>query len=69
MVSAGVSEVGVVLQALHQVLDVWYLMELAEHEGFEVLFRVVFDESSGAFCVEIFPEDGVDRIKIEILER
>ena len=60
MVSAGFSEDGVALQALHQVLDVGYLEELSEHEGFEVPFGVVFDGSSGSFCVEVFPECGMD---------
>ncbi len=60
-VSAGFSEDGVAFQALHQVLDVGYLMELAEHEGFEVPFGLVFDGSSGSFGVKVFPEDGVDR--------
>jgi hypothetical protein len=60
-VSAGVSEVGVAFEAFDEVLDLGYLEELAEQQGFEVPFGLVFYGSSGFFCVEVFPEDGVDR--------
>ena len=61
MVSAGVSEVWVAFEAFDEVFHVGYLMELAEHEGFEVPLGLVFDGSSGAFDVEVFPECGMDR--------
>ena len=60
-VSAGVSEDGVAFEAFDEVLDVGYLEELSEHEGFEVPFGLVFDGSSGSFDVEVFPECGMDR--------
>jgi hypothetical protein len=60
-VSAGFSEVGVPLEAFDEVLDVGYLEELSENQGFEVLFGLVLPGSSWAFCVEVRPEDGVDR--------
>ena len=60
-VSAGVSEAGVAFEAFDEVFHVGYLMELAEHEGFEVPFGVVLYGPPWAFCAEVFPEDGVDR--------
>jgi len=60
-VSADPSEVGVPLEALHQVLDVGYLEELAEHEGFEVPLGLVLHGPPRAFSVEVCPEDGLDR--------
>ena len=60
-VSADLSEVGVPSEAFHQVLDVWDLLYLAEHEGSEVPFGVVFYWSSRAVLVETGPEDGVER--------
>jgi len=60
-VAAGRSEVGVAPEALDEVLDVWDLLYLAEHEGSEVPFGVVFYWSSRAVSVEAGPEDGVDR--------
>ena len=59
--AAGVSEDGVAFEAFDEVFHVGYLEELSEHEGFEVPFGIIFDGSSGSFCVEVFPEDGVDR--------
>ena len=61
LVSAGVSEDGAAFEAFDEVFHVGYLEELSEHEGFEVPFGVVLYGSSGSFCVEVFPEDGVDR--------
>ena len=55
------AEVGVPLEAFDEVLDVGYLEELSENQGFEVLFGLVLHGSSWAFCVEVRPEDGVDR--------
>lgn len=37
-----------------------FLEELAEHEGFEGPFGLVFDGSSGSFFVEVFQEGGMD---------
>ena len=55
------SELGTASESFDVVLYVGYLEALAEYEGPEVPFGVVFDGSSGAFCVEVCPEDGVDR--------
>jgi len=60
-VTAGPPQVGVPLEALHQVLDVGYLLELAEHQGPEVPLGVVLHWSSWACLVEACPEDGLDR--------
>ena len=57
-VAAGVSEVGVALQTLDQILHVGYLEYLSEHEVFQIPFGLIFYGSSGAFGVEAFPEDG-----------
>jgi len=51
MVAAGVSEVGVSSEAFDEVLHVGYLEELAEHQGLQIPFGLVFDGSSGAFLV------------------
>ena len=59
-VSADSSKVGVSSEAFHQVLDVGYLLELAEHQGPEIPLGVILYGSSGAFGVEIGPEDGMD---------
>ena len=60
-VSAYPAEVRVASEAFHEVLDVGYLEELAEHQGFQVPFGVVFDGSAWAVFVEVCPEDGLDR--------
>ena len=60
-VSASPSEVGVASEAFHKVLDVGYLLELAEHEGPEVPLGVVFYWSPWAVDVEVCPEDRMDR--------
>ena len=60
-VTAGPPQVGIPPEALHPVFDVGYLLELAEHEGFEVPLGVVLDGSSGAFGVEACPEGDMDR--------
>ncbi len=60
-VSADFSEVGVSSEAFDEVLDVGYLLELAEHQGLEVPFGVVLYWSSWAVSVEVGPEDGMDR--------
>ncbi len=59
-VAAGVSEVGIPSEAFDEVLDVGYLVQLAEHEGPEVPLGVVLYGSTGAFGVEVCPEDGMD---------
>jgi len=58
-VAACLSEVGIPSEAFDEVLHVGYLEELAEHEGFEVPFGLVFDGSSGSFGVQVFPEGGM----------
>ena len=60
-VSAGLSEVGVSSQPLHQVLDVGYLLQLSEQQGSEVPFGVVLYWSPRAALVQPGPEDGMDR--------
>ena len=36
-------QVGVPSEALHQVLDVWDLFELSEHQGSEILLGVILN--------------------------
>jgi len=60
-VAAYLSEVGVASEAFDEVLDVGYLLDLAEHQGLEVPLGVVLYGSPGAFGVEVCPEDGMDR--------
>jgi len=58
--TADPSEVGVPFEAFYEVLDVGYLLELAEHQCLEVPLGVVLYWSSWAVFVEAGPEDGVD---------
>ena len=60
-VSADLSEVWVSSEAFDEVLDVGYLLQLAEHQGPEVPFGVVLYGSSWAVAVESCPEDVVVR--------
>jgi len=60
-VAAHPSEARAPPEALHQVLNVWNLLRLAEHEASEAPLGVVFDGSPPASCVEARPEDGMDR--------
>ena len=59
-VAAGPPQVGVSPEALQLVLDVGDLLELSEHQGFEVPLGVVLYWSSCAFGVETDPEGGMD---------
>jgi len=54
-VAADPAQVRIPLEALDQVLHVWNLFQLAEHEGPQIPFGVVLDWSSGALFVEVFP--------------
>ncbi len=45
-VSAGVLGVWVAFEASDRVFHLWYLGEMAEHEGFEGLFGRLFDGSN-----------------------
>lgn len=60
-VTAGLSEIRFSSEPLDQVLDVWDLLELPDHEGSEIPCGVVLDGSPRAVRVEVFPEDGLDR--------
>ena len=40
-VSTDLYEVGLPPEAFHQVLDIWYMLKLAELEGLEVTFVVL----------------------------
>ena len=54
------AQVRIPLEALDQVLHVWNLFQLAEHQGPQIPFGVVLDWSSGAVSVQPYPEDGMD---------
>ena len=45
---------------LHQILNVGYLLQLAQHERSQVTFWIVLNTPACAFKVETFPEDGAD---------
>ena len=60
LVSAGVSDVGVSSEAFDEVPYVGDLVQLAEHEGPEVPFGVVFYGSSGSFGVKVCLEGWMD---------
>lgn len=60
-VSAGFSEASFSSEAFDEVFDVWYLLELPDHEGVEVPLGMVLYWSAWAVFVEAGPEDVLNR--------
>ena len=61
-VSTHFSQVGVSSEAFDEVLDVGYLLQLAEHESPEIPLGLVLHGPSGAVSVEAGPEGGMERL-------
>ena len=61
LVPAYVTEVSVSSEAFYQVFDIRYLFELSDHESPKIPRWVVRYWSAWAFCVEVFPEDRLER--------